>query len=103
MRRAATATAATAPPVDYRSFLEAKAQLCETFGFDVELSAIHPTLLPHQKVCVQWAIRGGRRALFETFGLGKTVQQLEILRKAIEQKMATPSLFDYVATDEAEE
>lgn len=27
-----------------------------------------------------WAVKGGRRALFESFGLGKSVQQLEILR-----------------------
>jgi SAM-dependent methyltransferase len=29
---------------------------------------------------VQWALRGGRRAIFAAFGLGKTIIQLEILR-----------------------
>lgn len=32
---------------------------------------------PHQRDAVIWAVRGGRRALFESFGLGKTVQALE--------------------------
>jgi DNA modification methylase len=67
-------------PADYRGFLESKVQLTERFGFDVALEEIHPLLKPHQKVCVQWAVRGGRRALFEAFGLGKSMQQLEVLR-----------------------
>ena len=29
---------------------------------------------------MRWAVRGGRRALFESFGLGKTIQQLDIIR-----------------------
>jgi vacuolar-type H+-ATPase catalytic subunit A/Vma1 len=29
---------------------------------------------------VRWAVRGGRRAIFAAFGLGKTVIQLETLR-----------------------
>src|SRR5262249_41659919 len=32
------------------------------------------------------AIRGGRRALFEWFGLGKTVQQLELMRLVLAHK-----------------
>ena len=33
-----------------------------------------------------WAIRGGRRALFESFGLGKTVQEIEFCHQIIKHK-----------------
>ncbi|MFR5599745.1 MAG: SNF2-related protein, partial [Holdemania filiformis] len=39
-----------------------------------------PILKPHQRDAVCWAIRGGCRALFESFGLGKTIQELEWCR-----------------------
>lgn len=64
----------------YRAFLEAKAAMAAPSGFDVDPGEVHPLLKPHQSAAVVWAVRGGRRALFEAFGLGKTVQQLEILR-----------------------
>jgi DNA modification methylase len=79
----AAPTAATGE--DYLSFLKDKCQLTQHFGFDVALDAINPLLKPHQAVCTQWAIRGGRRALFEDFGLGKSVQQLEILRLILKE------------------
>lgn len=66
--------------LDYRSFLEQKAQLASASGFEVDLAEVHPALLPHQKAATQWAVRRGRAALFESFGLGKTIQQLEICR-----------------------
>jgi hypothetical protein len=64
----------------YRAFLDAKARLATPTGLDVELDEVHPALLPHQRDAVVWAVRGGRRALFEAFGLGKSIQQLEIER-----------------------
>lgn len=42
-------------------------------------SKIHPSLLGHQKDIATWAIRGGRRAIFAAFGLGKTLIQLEVM------------------------
>jgi len=66
--------------LNYRKFLEQKSALAQKSGFDVDTSEINPFLQRHQPVCVQWALRGGRRALFESFGLGKTCQQLEMLR-----------------------
>ncbi len=65
---------------DYRAFLEAKMAAAPRVGFDVDPGDVHPLLKPHQRDAVVWAVRGGRRALFEAFGLGKSVQQLEILR-----------------------
>lgn len=65
---------------DYLAFLRAKVRVAAQLGFDVDDSDIHPILKPHQRDGVRWACAGGRRALFEAFGLGKSVQQLEVLR-----------------------
>jgi len=67
----------------YKNFLEAKIRIAEKTGIDVSKSELHPILMPHQVDCVIWALKGGRRALFESFGLGKTLQQLEILRQIV--------------------
>jgi DNA methylase len=64
----------------YREFLAAKAQLATASGLEVDPGEIHPILKPHQRDAVVWAVRGGRRAIFAAFGLGKTLIQLEILR-----------------------
>lgn len=65
---------------DYRRFLEAKVCQAPTFGFDVPDSAVNPILKPHQRAIVRWMVRGGRRACFAAFGLGKSVMQLEAVR-----------------------
>lgn len=52
-------------------------------GFDIEPAEVNPRLLPHQRDAVIWALHGGKRALFESFGLGKSVQQLEFCRLAV--------------------
>lgn len=64
----------------YSDFLQSKIKLATQDGFNVKPDDIHPILLPHQRDAVRWACAGGRRALFEAFGLGKSVQQIEILR-----------------------
>lgn len=66
----------------YQEFLARKVKLATTAGFTVDDGDIHPMLKPHQRAAVRWACEGGRRALFEAFGLGKSVQQIEILRLA---------------------
>jgi DNA modification methylase len=71
----------TEKPVDsYDVFLDSKVELAVKSGFDISLDEINPALKPHQKAAVKWAVRGGCRALFESFGLGKTAQQLEWCR-----------------------
>jgi hypothetical protein len=65
---------------EYQAFLEAKAQLAEPTGLPCDPSEVSPVLKPHQRDMVVWAVRGGRRALFASFGLGKTVVQLEVVR-----------------------
>ncbi|MVA28725.1 DNA methyltransferase [Agrobacterium vitis] len=66
--------------MNYVDFLKDKVQMAPQGGFDVSLDEINPILLPHQKAMVVWACRGGRRAVFAKFGLGKSVIQIEILR-----------------------
>lgn len=64
----------------YQAFLNSKVRLANRDGFDVDDSEINPILKPHQRAAVIWALSIGRAALFESFGLGKSIQQLEILR-----------------------
>ena len=71
------------PTVDlaaYQAFLEKKISLSKDAGMACELDEIHPLLKPHQAAIVQWAVNGGRRAIFASFGLGKSLMQLEICR-----------------------
>jgi DNA modification methylase len=67
----------------YADFLTAKATVASLDGFDVEPGEINALLKPHQRQIVQWAVRGGRRAIFAAFGIGKTVCQLETLRLTV--------------------
>jgi len=66
--------------MNYNDFLHTKVEVAPVSGFEVGRSDIHPALKPHQRDAVMWAVKGGRRALFESFGLGKTVQELEWCR-----------------------
>jgi len=67
----------------YKEHLESKIIIAEDFGFNVEEKQLSEVLFPHQKTIVKWALEGGRRAGFCSFGLGKTVMQLEIARQVI--------------------
>ena len=64
----------------YDDFLHSKIEVAPVSGFEIQPEDVHPALKPHQRDAVIWAIKGGRRALFESFGLGKTVQELEWCR-----------------------
>lgn len=64
----------------YKEFLESKIRLAQPDGFDCDLSEINPALKLHNKLMVKWMVEGGRRACFASFGLHKTVTQLEVLR-----------------------
>lgn len=67
----------------YLEFLKSKIVLAKKSGFDVDPGEINPNLKPHQRDSVIWALRGGRRALFQSFGLGKTVQEIEFCHQAV--------------------
>lgn len=70
----------------YIDFLRSKIEIAPEDGFLVPLTEINPILKFHQRDTVQWAIRGGRRAIFKAFGLGKTLVDLEICRIIIKYK-----------------
>lgn len=70
----------------YDDFLNNKVCIAEDSGFDVADDEINPKLKPHQREAVKWACKGGRRALFESFGLGKTVQELEFCRLVLKHE-----------------
>ena len=72
--------------MNYLEFLKSKIDIAKDSGFEVKKEDINPTLKPHQRDAVMWAIRGGRRALFESFGLGKTVQEIEFCHQIIKHK-----------------
>jgi len=69
--------------MNYNEFLLSKIVSAPMSGFEVEDDEISPALKGHQREALKWALRGGRRALFESFGLGKTVQELEFCRLVV--------------------
>ncbi len=68
--------------MEYLDFLKSKIELATESGFAIDPQKLNPALKPHQRDAVAWALRGGRRALFESFGLGKTVQEIEFCYQA---------------------
>ena len=66
--------------MNYEDFLRRKMCMAPNWGREIEPDEIHPILKPHQRDLVQWCVRGGRRAVFASFGLGKTMIELETLR-----------------------
>lgn len=69
--------------MNYREFLETKIELAPETGLKVKPDTLNKALKPHQKDAVAWALKGGCRALFESFGLGKTVQEIEFCHQAV--------------------
>lgn len=72
------------PNTDYLAFLKAKINLARKTGFSP--GALHPILKPHQRDMVTWALEGGCRAIFASFGLGKSLVQLQILKSIFERE-----------------
>lgn len=70
----------------YHEFLESKIELAQDSGFEVNSADINKALKPHQGDAVIWALKGGRRALFESFGLGKTIQEIEFCKQVIDHE-----------------
>lgn len=64
----------------YIDFLRRKIRMASFAGFDVEPGDLNPVLKPHTRDIVRWALKGGRRAVFASFGLHKTATQIELMR-----------------------
>ncbi len=69
---------------DYLEFLKSKIPKAEEVGFDAP-SDPHASLFPHQRDICHWAIKGGRRAVFANFGLGKTRIHLQLAKWVAEK------------------
>ena len=63
--------------MNYYEFLRNKTTQFNSVGLDVKKEELNNTLFEWQKECVLWALKKGKCALFESCGLGKTIQQLE--------------------------
>ena len=63
--------------MNYYEFLKNKTTQFNSVGLDIKKEELNNTLFEWQKECVLWALKKGRCALFESCGLGKTIQQLE--------------------------
>jgi len=64
----------------YAEFLRAKIKMARYDGFDILHHEMHPALFGHQKEIVRWAVKGGNRGIFASFGLGKSIMQAEWCR-----------------------
>ncbi len=68
---------------NYTEFLKTKIDIAPDTGFAVDPADISSALKPHQRDAIIWALKGGRRAVFASFGLGKTAMELEYSRLVI--------------------
>lgn len=71
--------------MDYKEFLESKIEIAEDSGFDISPDDLNHALKEHQRDIVAWAIKGGRRAVFASFGLGKSAIQLEYCHQVVKK------------------
>ena len=47
-------------------------------GFEIKSDELTPSIYPHVKDTVRWAVAGGCRAIFSSFGMQKTVPSFTI-------------------------
>lgn len=73
----------TTEQVEYMAFIEGKIITAEKYGIETDSLILSSYLKPHQCDLVRFALEGGRRAIFSSFGSGKTMIQLEIARQLI--------------------
>jgi len=67
----------------YDDFLKEKVAFDRSWGFEPDVGILATCLKPHQTAIIDWAVRGGRRAIFAAFGLGKSVMQLSIVQQVL--------------------
>jgi hypothetical protein len=66
--------------MEYIDFLKSKVDIATESGFEITNDDINPICKGHQKDSIKWAVKGGRRAVFASFGLGKSLISLEWCR-----------------------
>lgn len=65
----------------YQEFLANKVEVTGEQGLAITPTDLHPSLFPHQRDAVQWALKRGKALLAMSFGMGKTRCQIELLRQ----------------------
>ena len=73
--------------MNYQEFIKSKIAVAPQGGFEVAPEQLPEILKPHQRDIVRWALRGGQRAVFASFGLGKTAIQLAIMKLIVERQL----------------
>jgi DNA modification methylase len=71
---------------DYQELISKKVVTAKKSGFDVDPKTLHSSLFNHQRDIVAWNLEGGSRAVFASFGLGKTRINIETNRSIIERE-----------------
>jgi DNA modification methylase len=66
--------------ISYEQFLRNKISIAPDKGLIFLPEDVSTSLKPHERDSVLWMLKGGQRALFSSFGLGKTITQLETMR-----------------------
>jgi DNA modification methylase len=66
--------------LNYIDFLKSKIDIAQDTGIEISPDEVNPILKPHERDIVLWLCKGGKRADFASFGLGKTLIQLETCR-----------------------
>lgn len=69
----------------YTSFLRSKIEVAPISGFGQTRDEINPKCKPHQMDAIEWGLAGGCRAIFASFGLGKSFMQLEMMRITVDR------------------
>ena len=69
----------------YDAFLQSKRITARSSGFNVDRSNLNHRMFPFQRDTTVWSLRRGKAALFESPGLGKTLQELEWARHVYER------------------
>lgn len=64
----------------YEQFLAEKVVVAKQGGFVVSDGDVNPIAKDHQREIIRWLVGMGRGACFASFGLGKTLMQLETVR-----------------------
>ena len=62
----------------YIDFKKNKMAISHNTGFEIKTDELTPSLYPHVKDTVRWAVAGGCRAIFSSFGMQKTVPSFTI-------------------------
>lgn len=71
--------------VEYIDFIKNKIKIDSKQGFELDIEEISEHLKLHNKIMVKWLVEGGRKACFASFGLHKTVTQLEAVRLVLQK------------------